>query len=262
MVQKGLKQDFIPYGMIELLALALVLPGTTEWEFLDGADMGAELEYYICDEQYLDSYTDSLGKCYWAVLAFMDAIRAGPHRYHPVLVTTTDDESRSADKELGTGRSTGLYIIDASAMSVIPLRIQDRDTATSLDNTLFWSDGWGFRHNLALGSEVVRTERLDPDTTLIVREKLVGPDGGSVFTAEYSDYARNHVTINTSVFMPVEAQIHTRALSEGTQRLLFSFELVSSDGVADEGPDGGRLPEIFNPHHEITGEEGRVDRKE
>ena len=255
--------------MLEMLILALLPTGGDVWNFMAGVGEGEVFEYYICDPNFLDSYSNQHDICYWAEIKFHPKFTVRNDTVHAMYVKTSVDTMGlgiKADAERAVERLM-ITNVDKRLVSHVPILTgnnlpvwhSDRDYADSLESTLFWNNGWTGASRFFPGESVGRVDKHDASTALRVTTIERSTTGSTEYTAEYTDYLRSFVRFNTGLPIPTEAEIYTKSHGEDFNNLLFSFRLVA---YAEPGMDlvkQDEIQEIDNDYFEI-GDQGGTSR--
>ena len=256
------------------------------WEFLGKISEKDRFSYDICDGRFLDFITGEYGRCYSIDMSVENIIYIKNNTFYYTHAIThyhdddnnDDDDYDYDDDRFASTQQDRLFLIDADQYKVRPIFFEDKDYATSLQNTIFWRGGWGDTLKTQYGAEsAVNIQANDPGTAMVVSDVSVADNGAMQYTASYDRFERSFFVINEDIPLPVSAAISKYATrhSDNTQEL-FSFKLknfetvrytpvqstvtystASQDASIQDGAvtvtvqDQVAYPEIVNGHFEV-----------
>ena len=228
--------------MYELLIVSLFALGTTDtedniWNFGEGLGKGDIFLYNICDEQFTDSYTSERGRCYTISLDIKNEINIKNNTFY-LIYAVTKDHIRTAER---------LFLVDSEMYNVRNIFWEDADYAKSLQNTIFWQNGWGKTIDT---SQSVFFEQYNPESSLILSDTVIAQNGATQYTLSHDSFESSYLNINDIVPFPVSSDIFTYGPTEQTKRPLFSFELQNYT-IPSSTPSSVTYPVIHNDFFEV-----------
>ena len=226
-----------------------VLPATSEdiitdntWRFGEMLSEGDVFEYDICDDRFKDTYTGEYGRCYTISLDIQNRININNSTFY-LIYGITEDES--------TGINDRLFLIDTENYNVKNIFFEDADYARSLQETVFWQNGWGRDISTEYGDTSVLLEFENEDSALILSEGIVSEAGGMNYSVTKDSFSTSHLTVNSLLPLPISADIYSFGDTAPTTRHLFSFEMNdinTSFSTFTVEP----YPEIKNEYFEVV----------
>ena len=200
-----------------------VLPATSQdiitdntWRFGERLSEGDIFEYDICDQRFRDTYNGEYGRCYSVSLEIQNRININNSTFY-LIYGITEDES--------TGINDRLFLVDTENYNVKNIFFEDVDYARSLQDTIFWQNGWGGEVSTEYGNTSVLLEYGNEDSALILSDGIVSEEGGMNYSVTLDSYSQSHLTVNSLLPLPISADIYSFGDTEQTTRHLFSFEM-------------------------------------
>ncbi len=224
-----------------LLLPLLVLPvSDASWNFMNNTSQGDTFTYHICDEKFLDSFTGERSRCYTITLGIKNIISAKNDTFYFIHAITEDSQ----------GVQDRLFLLD-SAHNIRHIFFKDSDYARSLEDTIFWQDGWGGSIETAHGSSAILLEKNNPESALFISKRTIAQNGAVQYTAIHKGFEQSKFEINQFIPLPVSADIFSYGSSDISTRHLFSFELQNYTSSVVSAGHNMTYPEIDNNHFEV-----------
>ena len=232
--------------MLSVLVLGSA-PDDSFWHFGDGLREGDVFVYDICDDRFSDSYTAEFGRCYEVSLDVQKTMTLNNGTYHLLRAVTTDY----------TGTVDRLFVLDSQRYEIRHIFWDDADYASSLQNTVFWQEGWGKKvptRQDTSSSVSLMLESKNADSVMVPSDRTIASNGAIQHTLLHDSFGmQSHFVINDVIPLPVSADIFSFGPTKHATKNLFSFELTNhtapSLAVSAEGDTS--YPEIRNKHYEV-----------